>query len=54
MKLNECMEYITEKARTFGYTDRAIACFYHEIYEKVAELEDWTPESLDTLFEEYF
>jgi hypothetical protein len=54
MKINDAMEYIKEQAKMFGYSERQISCFEHEIREKVYMLEDWTKEKLDNLVEEFF
>ena len=54
MKLQQAMEYITNKAYDVGYTPGQVACFYHEILEVVNQLEDCSVENLDVLFEEYF
>lgn len=54
LKINEAMEYIKEQAKMFGYSERQISYFEHEIREKVYLLEDWTKEDLDNLVEEFF
>lgn len=54
MKLEQALEYITNKAYDVGYTPGQVACFYHELYEVVGKLEDCSIENLDELFEEYF
>ncbi len=54
MKLQQAMEYLTNKAYDVGYTSGQVACFYSELLEEVNKIEDCSVENLDVLFEEYF
>lgn len=54
MKINDCILYIEDKARSLGYTERQIACFRCDIVDLVYALEDWSAAELDKIVEEVF
>ena len=54
MRINDCILYIEDKARSLGYTERQIACFSDDVLHLVYALEDWSATELDKIVEELF
>lgn len=54
MTLKESMVYITARASASGYTEAMIEAFREEVEYLLYQLDDWSAEDLDGVFEEVF
>lgn len=54
MTLDKSLEYIFNKAKEHGYTDKQISLFMWEVADMINHIEDCSTEELDKVYEELF